>query len=450
MRKSLLILYMLFAWCGVIKPICAQSSLHQAIGRNAHGTGSITDIDPFYDSTHFYVPKSFSITDEDLQKQCGKMLLKTLTKIPEKLETLLHAGQLLQQKIYSNPKDPMLVHYLCVTAIIYLNNVFECNLYDYKNKLHFNIGLNTAKDVVGAVTNALRGTSIWADVQKQVDDFKKAYDKNAAAGKWGKVLKTGGAKGVHKITDRIDADDWLRIFGEITAERLGCLPEFFHMENDPTNGWGSNYSPHGFTAPDGTIYKTSEHYFQAHKFVKGTQAFNAVVAASDPGVAKQLATVIHNGITNKISNNWHGIGPGPIDSEGLCPFKPGVYNTQLESLTYKDRVMVRALYYKFTNPANKNIKKKLMDTYPRAFIENTSKAYPEYPDGYWGNDINDVNYAGKPINMLGLMLAALREYLKETDGVTTASSSASYSFQHSHQTSGAAAAAAAAAVADQH
>ncbi|RZI47043.1 NADAR family protein [Candidatus Finniella inopinata] len=412
-RKSLLMMS-LAGLCLVVQPIFCQTLLEQELARTQ--PKSVNGVDPFYNPANFYEPTGpLSSKEQAQQKECAQLLLKTLTQTPDKVGALQRSVSNLETQIRSNSNSSMVMHYLCVTSIIYLNNVFECNLVDYRT----NSSGDTKKGFVDRVENVLRRTSMWQGVMSQVDEFKRAYDKNATAGKWGGVKRA-----THKITDRIDGYDWLRIFAEITAERLDCLPEFFHMETE-SNGWGSNYyykvdpttqqSEGWFKGPDGIVYQTSEHYFQAHKFVKGTQAFNAVVAAADPGAAKRLATGIHNGPTNKISNNWHGIGPGPIDSEGPCPFDPGRYNTQLQSLTYKDRVMVRALYYKFTQ--NPFIKQKLIAIGFRPLIENTSKA--PYPDGYWGNDIEDPGVKKRPVNMLGLLLAALREHFRDPqNGVT--------------------------------
>lgn len=39
----------------------------------------------------------------------------------------------------------------------------------------------------------------------------------------------------------------------------------------------SNFSPHSFNA-EGRLWKTSEHYFQAHKFESSSEYFNRVWA----------------------------------------------------------------------------------------------------------------------------------------------------------------------------
>ncbi|MES2463665.1 MAG: NADAR family protein, partial [Armatimonadota bacterium] len=56
---------------------------------------------------------------------------------------------------------------------------------------------------------------------------------------------------------------------------------YFYSDREEPYGGFSNFSRHGFTL-DGKDWPTSEHYFQAQKFVHSPDDFEAVLNASRP------------------------------------------------------------------------------------------------------------------------------------------------------------------------
>ena len=117
----------------------------------------------------------------------------------------------------------------------------------------------------------------------------------------------------------------------------------------------------------GKIWKTTEHYFQAQKFV-GTEHENKIRKAPSPMKAAEL------GRTRKvrIRQNWDNI---------------------------KDNVMYEALKAKFTQ--HTDLKEILLNTDEKILIEHTEN------DSYWGDGGN-----GKGKNKLGKLLMKVRVELK--------------------------------------
>lgn len=62
---------------------------------------------------------------------------------------------------------------------------------------------------------------------------------------------------------------------------------YFYSTLEKPYGCFSNFSPHGFEI-DGVYYKTSEHYFQAMKFIHSPEDMEAVRRASTPKRAASI------------------------------------------------------------------------------------------------------------------------------------------------------------------
>jgi ribA/ribD-fused uncharacterized protein len=145
------------------------------------------------------------------------------------------------------------------------------------------------------------------------------------------------------------------------------VPIYFYSVREEPYGCFSNFSPHGFEL-DGTYWPTSEHYFQAQKFIGITHA-DDVRRARTPKEAAEI---------------------GRDRSRPLRPDWDEV----------KDDVMRRAVRRKFeTHDA---IRAVLLGTGDEDLIEATSGDY------YWGCGTN-----GTGRNMLGQILMEVRALLRE-------------------------------------
>ncbi len=141
---------------------------------------------------------------------------------------------------------------------------------------------------------------------------------------------------------------------------------FFYKVEDKY-GCFSNFASYAFVI-DNVLWKTSEHYFQAHKF-DNVDYFNKIKNSKNPMVAAQL------GRSRKlpIKNEWE---------------------------TMKDDIMRIAVLEKFQqNPDIKNI---LLSTGNQGIVENTTTDY------YWG-----CGKDGTGRNMLGVILMETRTKLLE-------------------------------------
>lgn len=138
-------------------------------------------------------------------------------------------------------------------------------------------------------------------------------------------------------------------------------------------GYFSNFSRHPIDL-DGKIWPTTEHYFQAQKFV-GTEHEEIVRAATGPGEAARLGRER----TRPLRKDWEQV---------------------------KDDVMRRALLAKFTQHAD--LRQALLDTLDAVLIEHTSN------DRYWA-DGGD----GTGRNMLGILLMELRSRLQNPSATTS-------------------------------
>lgn len=137
-----------------------------------------------------------------------------------------------------------------------------------------------------------------------------------------------------------------------TTEEYGCF---------------SNFSNHGFFL-DGKYWPTSEHYFQAQKFM-GTIHEEEVRLAQSPMDAANMG----RDRKKPLRNDWEEV---------------------------KNDVMRRAVFCKFKT--HKDICELLLSTGDEEIIEKTTHDY------YWGCGIE-----GTGMNMLGKILMEVREKLRD-------------------------------------
>lgn len=139
----------------------------------------------------------------------------------------------------------------------------------------------------------------------------------------------------------------------------------FYKVNDEY-GCFSNFSRHGFEL-DGKYWMTSEHYFQAKKFI-GTEYEEQVKMASTPMEAANMG----RDRSKPLRKDWEEV---------------------------KDDIMRRAVLEKFK--ANNDAKEILLSTGDEEIIEKTTKDY------YWG-----CGEDGTGKNMLGKILMETRDILR--------------------------------------
>jgi ribA/ribD-fused uncharacterized protein len=144
------------------------------------------------------------------------------------------------------------------------------------------------------------------------------------------------------------------------------MPILFYSAREQPYGCFSNFSAHGFTLDD-MWWPTSEHYFQAQKFV-GTPLVEHVRLASSPKEAAQLG----RRRDFPFRRDWEKV---------------------------KDDVMRRAVLCKFETHAD--IRAILLGTGDEEIIENTTHDY------YWG-----CGSDGSGRNMLGQILMEVRQILR--------------------------------------
>ncbi len=132
-------------------------------------------------------------------------------------------------------------------------------------------------------------------------------------------------------------------------------------------GCFSNFSRHSIKL-GGKHWKTSEHYFQAQKFV-GTSLEEKVRKASNPAEAARIG----RDHKNPLRKDWEAV---------------------------KDNVMREAVYAKFSQ--HEALRKTLLSTSDERLVEHTEN------DSYWG-DGGD----GSGRNMLGQILMEVRERLRK-------------------------------------
>lgn len=142
------------------------------------------------------------------------------------------------------------------------------------------------------------------------------------------------------------------------------MPIYFYSEREAPFGVFSNFSPHGFTV-DGRYYPTSEHYFQAQKFVHSPEDYEAVATAQKPKIAADRGRER----SRPLRSDWNEV---------------------------KDDMMRHALRAKFD--AHQPLRELLESTGTETLIEKTSTDY------YWG-----CGTTGTGKNRLGELLEELRE-----------------------------------------
>lgn len=144
------------------------------------------------------------------------------------------------------------------------------------------------------------------------------------------------------------------------------MPILFYSIKELPYGCFSNFSAHPFEL-EGKIWPTSEHYFQAQKFV-GTPHAEEIRVAKSPIQAARMGRERQR----PLRADWEDV---------------------------KDDVMCRAVLAKFSQHAD--IRQILLDTGDEELIENTTDDY------YWGRGTKGT---GK--NILGLILMEVRQQLR--------------------------------------
>lgn len=147
---------------------------------------------------------------------------------------------------------------------------------------------------------------------------------------------------------------------------MSAIIKFYRTSE--TYGCFSNFAPYPIVM-DGLVWPTSEHYFQAQKFV-GTDHAESIRLEKSPMVAARMG----RDRSKPIRSDWEMV---------------------------KDQVMRDAVLAKFTQ--NPEIGQILLDTGNSILIEHTAN------DSYWA-DGGD----GSGKNMLGIILMETRDYLKNT------------------------------------
>lgn len=140
---------------------------------------------------------------------------------------------------------------------------------------------------------------------------------------------------------------------------------YFYAVNDPY-GEFSNFSRHGFDL-DGAYWPTSEHYFQAQKFV-GTPHVEAIRGAKSPKDAARMG----RDRKRPLRRDWESV---------------------------KEEVMRRAVMKKFQTHAD--LLQLLLDTGEEELVEAAPNDY------YWGSGQD-----GSGKNRLGVILMQVREALR--------------------------------------
>ena len=131
-------------------------------------------------------------------------------------------------------------------------------------------------------------------------------------------------------------------------------------------GCFSNFSPHGFVL-DELYWSTSEHYFQAQKFI-GTPYLAKLRLVKTPKEAANMGR------------------------QRTLPLRPDWEEV-------KDNIMRKAVFSKFST--NKDIQGILLSTGNEKLVENSPIDY------YWGCGAD-----GSGKNMLGIVLMEIRQQLK--------------------------------------
>jgi ribA/ribD-fused uncharacterized protein len=152
---------------------------------------------------------------------------------------------------------------------------------------------------------------------------------------------------------------------------------YFYSTHEEPYGCFSNFSRHGFEL-DGYWWITSEHYFQAQKFVETDRAwFDKIRESNSPKESAKMG----RDRNHPLRSDWEHV---------------------------KDEIMQRAVLRKFTT--HENLRQILLGTGNEDLVEN-------FPiDYYWG-----CGKDGSGKNKLGEILIAVREILHEPRTDTTRS-----------------------------
>jgi hypothetical protein len=148
---------------------------------------------------------------------------------------------------------------------------------------------------------------------------------------------------------------------------------YFYSQRENPYGCFSNFSRHGFEL-DGVYWQTSEHYFQAQKFV-GTPYADEIRLAKTPNQAANMG----RSRAHPLREDWEAV---------------------------KDEVMRQALLRKFETHAA--IRQILLDTQDQNLVENAPSDY------YWG-----CGKDGSGQNRLGNLLMEIRSTLRQREGDRT-------------------------------
>lgn len=144
---------------------------------------------------------------------------------------------------------------------------------------------------------------------------------------------------------------------------------YFYGAREAPYGCFSNFSAHGFVVED-RYWPTSEHYFQAQKFV-GTPYAEKIQTAKSPAIAARLG----RSRKEPIRADWEAV---------------------------KDDIMRQAVLCKFQTHAD--IRAILLATGEAEIVENAPRDY------YWG-----CGKTGEGKNMLGKILMEIREILRQRE-----------------------------------
>lgn len=148
------------------------------------------------------------------------------------------------------------------------------------------------------------------------------------------------------------------------------MPIYFYSAREQPYGCFSNFSRHGFKL-DELWWATSEHYFQAQKFVDTDRPwFDKIRSAKTP---KEAATMGRDR-NHPLRSDWEQV---------------------------KDDIMKRAVLQKFET--NADIREILLATGDELIVENAPHDY------YWG-----CGQDGSGQNKLGEILMAVREILRSS------------------------------------
>jgi hypothetical protein len=143
---------------------------------------------------------------------------------------------------------------------------------------------------------------------------------------------------------------------------------YFYSAHESTYGCFSNFSAHGVKL-NGIYWKTTEHYFQAMKFIHSPQNMEAVRRASTPRDAANIG----RDRKRPLRKDWESVKDDIMRQAVLCKFE-----------THDD---LRAI---------------LLATGDEEIVENAPNDY------YWGSGSD-----GSGRNMLGKILMETRAILQE-------------------------------------